>query len=373
MKKIGAGKIAAVVAICLVVGVGVASLDYLPKLFEESETTGDSLLAENESTEEAIFNESIGEYDGDEMTEEEFEALAKQDEDEDIVFEDEVAQEDQLGPGSLSAAAARTKITFVVKGVRKDNINVGDSFTVKVTTDRKNIKGGGWTNNNPSCVAMNSATYNIAKQTGTAKFTVKKACTFSIKFTVKEPSNVRYASTTKTLYLKSYPVISVAKTNKFQSLIKSYAWASFSDVKTSRKSTYESALSGNYRGGCNGNDCSAFTGLVIRKSGIDTNFPGTTTDKVYNYLVSSGNWMDVTGRVQSNNDARPGDVIITRGKGHVLMYVGKISGFGSVMASASYSPDCSRSRAPMADKQSYITWYKNTTNNGKRYAIFRHK
>ena len=84
-------------------------------------------------------------------------------------------------------------------------------------------------------------------------------------------------------------------------------------------------------------------------------------------LQKSSTWTEVTSQIHSNNDARPGDVIILNNIGdgggthHVLIYVGDIPGFGSVMASAS---QCNR--APMADRSDDIMNYID-----QGYHIFR--
>ena len=88
----------------------------------------------------------------------------------------------------------------------------------------------------------------------------------------------------------------------------------------------------------------------------------------YEWLRDPKNgWVDVTDTIQSNADARPGDIIITRGKGHVILFLGEVDGFDSVMVSASYGH-----RSPMADKERDIMSYINGTHfSGKKYSVFR--
>lgn len=102
-----------------------------------------------------------------------------------------------------------------------------------------------------------------------------------------------------------------------------------------------------------GVDCGGFVYSLVTLSGWDPDFPtGPTADNMLPGLRSSPKWEEVTSTIHSNSDAKPGDVIIK--EGHVLIYVGKINGFGSEMASAS---QCDR--APMADRQEDITYYSN--------------
>jgi hypothetical protein len=95
-------------------------------------------------------------------------------------------------------------------------------------------------------------------------------------------------------------------------------------------------------------------------SGWDPDLPTGPTHDMLAALGSSTTWTEVTSQIKSNADAQPGDIIIK--DGHVLIYVGKIPGFGSEMASAS---QCGR--APMADSAEDISYYANKP----EYHIFR--
>lgn len=376
--SLGAGKFFAVIVACLVFSVALAGIQYVPGELAKERLAQDKLEIAGE--EEASYSETIAEYDGDNMSSEDLGAIVKQDEDEDIIFDENATELDENGNEKQSVSvdgsgglASGIKIILTMSGARKDNINVGDTIVIKANVSGLNVKDGSWDLSDTSCASVVSSKYFADKKVGQAKYKIKKACTFSVSFSAN--SDLGTAGTVtrkKVIYLKSYPVISDSTQARVREVVKEYAWPSFSG-KTERKQGYNDALRGNYKGGCDGNDCSAFVGLVMRKSGIDDGFPGTTTSKVYEYLFSSPQWMDVTDRIRSNDDARPGDVIITRGKGHALVYIGKMTGFDSVMASAIYSSNCNKSRAPMADKQQYIMWYKQAANNGNEYAIFRHK
>lgn len=134
--KMGVVAVFGVIALCLAFSMGLAAVQYVPEKLAESDGRNSNAVAtevkDDEAevdNEEASFNEGISEYNGDEKTEKELEAIAGQAEDEDITYEDE-ANEGMV----IQDASEATRIKFVVSGVRKDNINVGDSFAVKVTT-----------------------------------------------------------------------------------------------------------------------------------------------------------------------------------------------------------------------------------------------
>lgn len=375
---LGAGKVFAVILACLVLSVALAGVQYAPGELAKGKLAHEK--SKNVEDEEASYSETIAEYDGDNTSSEDLGAIVKQDEDEDIIFDENAAELDENGNERQSVSvdgsgglASEIRIILTMSGARKDNINVGDTITIKANVSGLNVQDGSWDLSDTSCASVVSSKYFADKKVGQAKYRIKKACTFSVSFSAN--SDLGTAGTVtrkKVIYLKSYPVISNDMQVRVREVVKEYAWPSFSG-KTERKQGYNDALKGNYKGGCDGNDCSAFVGLVMRKSGVDNGFPGTTTSKVYEYLLNSSQWMDVTDRIRSNDDARPGDIIITRGKGHALVYTGKMTGFDSVMASAVYDSNCNKSRAPMADKQQYIMWYKQAANNGNEYAIFRHK
>ena len=77
--------------------------------------------------------------------------------------------------------------------------------------------------------------------------------------------------------------------------------------------------------------------------------------------AGASTWENVTSQIKSNADAKPGDVILSAE--HVLLFVGKIDGIDSVMASASRCH-----RAPMADSASDISSYVN-----QGYEVWRKK
>lgn len=132
-----------------------------------------------------------------------------------------------------------------------------------------------------------------------------------------------------------------------------------------------------YHGGCAGNDCGGFVTTLMHESGWDTNYNSNNgdVDAQYAYVKDETNgWKDVTDTIKSNDDAKPGDVLIKNrygiDHGHTLVFVGSIPGFSSEMASAAYDGDsCSSgsyARSPMADGAKDISYYINSG-----YGVFR--
>lgn len=108
-----------------------------------------------------------------------------------------------------------------------------------------------------------------------------------------------------------------------------------------------------------GNDCGAFVSNIIIASGWDTSYSACATSCQKSWL--DRNWNRLT--VRTTDDLRLGDVGYRNSGGHVILYVGNISGFNSKTASAS---DCrySSRRSPMAGSESdstivnSYTWYR---------------
>ena len=123
-------------------------------------------------------------------------------------------------------------------------------------------------------------------------------------------------------------------------------------------------------GGCTGVDCGGFVHSLVRVSGWDTTYPGGIVDKQQTGLHDRTDWEDVWESIKSNSDFKVGDVIICSEKnpykrpecnqGHVVIYVGKIDGFASEIASASWC-----GRAPSADQFDGMHYIK------KGYSVYR--
>lgn len=139
--------------------------------------------------------------------------------------------------------------------------------------------------------------------------------------------------------------------------VKAYAWPKFTAGRTDQQAAYTAAIGkakseNRYIGGANGNDCGGFVTTLIYDSGFD---------KSYNSNAKGGNtiaqeaWLQKNWQKLSDSDRQPGDVAINAT--HTYIYVGKIEGFGSVTASASYSD-----RSPMAGSESQsdpsFRWYR---------------
>jgi len=132
---------------------------------------------------------------------------------------------------------------------------------------------------------------------------------------------------------------------------------------TTQKPPYRTAIQsgpGHYIGGCGGNDCGGWVTFIIRHSGWDPSYNsngGTVNSGQLPYVRSSSQWYCIWGcrnprdaagavPISSADQLLPGDVYFS--PTHTWLYVGNITGFGSKIASASYSRNCARSRAPTA-------------------------
>lgn len=153
-----------------------------------------------------------------------------------------------------------------------------------------------------------------------------------------------------------------------QEKTKAYAWPQYHSAPyPDQMPDYAEAVkSAWYIGGCNGNDCGGFVTTLVRDSGWDEDYNPSKcgTGCQQEYLRSSEKWEDVTDQIHSDDDFKPGDVLIYNSgdHGHTLIFVGEISGFDSKFASASYAgqnASCqtgSYARSPMADRGNYNSY-----------------
>lgn len=137
------------------------------------------------------------------------------------------------------------------------------------------------------------------------------------------------------------------------SYIKAWVWPDYQKGRTERKPAYAEYMdSQSTYHPCGGVDCGAFVSNIIRASGWDPNYQLGPTSSQSTWLAN--NWERV-----SPNSLRLGDVGIRTG--HVILYIGNISGFSSNTASAS---DCNgvNRRAPSAgssgENLNNYTWYR---------------
>lgn len=236
-------------------------------------------------------------------------------------------------------------------------------LSAKVAPTNAENKTLTWSSSDKSIITVDEKGKIKAVKKGTATITVKTSNgkTDSVKITVSDAEEV----------------VAADKVKKLQETVKTYAWPTYKgggyrNQKSAYTKAYKAATSAGWVSNqdCKGDDCGVFVLITMRNSGWEPKYPNKRTGGQYEWLKNPKHgWEDVTNKIKSNADAKPGDVIITRGQGHVLLYMGKVDGFSSKMASASY---CGRS--PMADSRTNI--YKYVTNrhsNGKKYAIFRKK
>jgi hypothetical protein len=156
--------------------------------------------------------------------------------------------------------------------------------------------------------------------------------------------------------------------------VKDYAWPDYHPAPyLSRKPAYATAVAtaskkglyvGGTVGGVAGIDCGGFVTRVMLDSGYEPEYnssgKGGATGSPDNPGTQWG-WLDKNWQKlnpKSTKDLQPGDVAIN--SSHTYMYVGKVEGFNSVVASASYGE--SSGRAPMAGHEAAaspnFTWYR---------------
>ena len=115
---------------------------------------------------------------------------------------------------------------------------------------------------------------------------------------------------------------------------------------------------GKYVGGGShpGIDCGGFVTTLLQDSGFDPEYGGGGSVPTQHSYVKEQGWEIINDISQ----LQPGDVAFNADNSHTFVYVGNINGFGSVIASASYSGRTNTNwRAPMAGKENMnnVTWY----------------
>ncbi|MBI5357950.1 serine hydrolase, partial [Candidatus Saccharibacteria bacterium] len=143
------------------------------------------------------------------------------------------------------------------------------------------------------------------------------------------------------------------------SIVKEYAWPSYSNPNHEPKPEYKkahdkAASEGLYVGG-GYTDCGAFVSRVMLNSGYEPKY--NSSGKGGNTLSQQpwleANWQKIS--VSSTKDLQPGDVAIN--SSHTFMFVGDIEGFNGKFASASLG-----SRVPMAGQDNptsgAFSWYR---------------
>lgn len=182
---------------------------------------------------------------------------------------------------------------------------------------------------------------------------------------------------TQTQQTNQCPTGGTADVAALQNLISEWTWRATESKwsTTEKKPAYATAVQkrmseGKYVGtttqGLEGVDCGGFVTSVVQESGWDPDYntnPSGDTTRQHDFLVASSKWDDVTSQIKSESDLKPGDVFITKGKGHTFIYAGDISGYTvSRMAEANLEMD-----APMEKGSSDPMYYVNSSS----YKVFR--
>ena len=179
-------------------------------------------------------------------------------------------------------------------------------------------------------------------------------------------------STGDPLCTNSSSLTSSGDAGALQSLVLEYAWETYHAAPyTERKPAYAEAVKrrqaeGKYVGGtvdgAAGIDCGGFVTTLMQESGFEPNYnAGGGATAAQESWVKANGWqlLNENEHTAVNTGVlQPGDVAFT--DGHTFVYVGDIPGFGSKVASASYSETGDLARAPMAGRES-LTYSGNTT------------
>lgn len=160
-----------------------------------------------------------------------------------------------------------------------------------------------------------------------------------------------------------------ATTNSgLESTVKSYVWPSYhSPPYFTMKPAYKTAVKraqseGRYVGGGSnpGIDCGGFITTLMIDSGFEPkyNSSGKGGYTIVQEAWLRNNWDRIDNPTTGN--LQPGDVAIN--DDHTFVYIGDVEGFGSKVASASYSTSGQSWRTPMAGKESpadsSFNWYR---------------
>lgn len=154
--------------------------------------------------------------------------------------------------------------------------------------------------------------------------------------------------------------------------IVNYAWPDYHPAPyLKRKQAYANAVAtaqkqglyvGGSVGGVAGIDCGGFVTRVMLDSGFEPgyNFNGKGGNTIEQQKWLEQNWQKLgPNEFKDTSKLQPGDVAIN--DNHTYMYVGKVNGFNSVTASASFSQS-NNGRAPMAGHEAAgdtsFSWYR---------------
>lgn len=218
-----------------------------------------------------------------------------------------------------------------------------------------------------------SAGRNIANRFAKAKNLIRQYGGNSVVGATPNPSSVAAISTTTPTAptTNSTNCVGSVTGNAVATAI-NYAWPEYHEPPyTKMKDTYAAAVKkaqadGRYVGGGQypGVDCGGFVTLVMQDSGVDTEYGGGgNTISQEKHMRESGKYTEI--HPTSTADMQPGDIAIH--DTHTYMYVGKIEGFETEIASASISFSGQGWRAPMAGNEmpadTSYRWYRLTASS----------
>lgn len=208
----------------------------------------------------------------------------------------------------------------------------------------------------------------VTDQTDPAK--VAEGYKDKVTFESKKGEGQETTSTNSNTSANSADCPGTVNTQGLSATILAYAWPQYEAGKLEQMPVYaqvvkEKSAKGEYVGGIKypGNDCGGFVTRALIDSGFlpEYNYGGKWKDGASNAAIAQLPWakanMQSLGTVTSSSQLQPGDVAFDYDAGHTWMFVGKIEGFGSEIASASMDQ-----RAPMAGTEGLTyngaTWYR---------------
>ena len=230
----------------------------------------------------------------------------------------------------------------------------------KVTT-------GGSSSSGSSIKVVDSTGKSTVKSSGTKTETKTKEAAKTTKKKTKEETAIEKLKTTVKKYAWTDRAKDCAKDSKECETRNKHA--------KEQKANY--ARYSGYKSSGGARDCGVFVSAMMHISGWDEDYSGHSTAEQYNYLKNSKKWKNITNDIrEGKTDWKPGDIIISEGKGHVWMYAGlKGDGFESNFVEASYHRFTGRAaRTYRSNLSKFLDTGECTyinCSNGHHFAVFR--
>lgn len=122
--------------------------------------------------------------------------------------------------------------------------------------------------------------------------------------------------------------------------------------------------------------CDRGVATAVRWSGTDDTIPPGPTDVQYAYFIGEGKdkWerVDEAGGGKDESKLKPGDVLVTTGNGHILMYLGKDI-IAEVHGGHDYDKNASMAQASFRDHSPGLIPHSQHAGDNRDFAVFRSK